>query len=435
MPASITEDRREIPVHGDYDVVVCGAGPAGVAAALSAARHGVSVCLLESQGCLGGVWTSGLLSYILDARGKPGLVGEIRRRLRERGALAEERDLYDAEEMKLLLEEMCGESGVTVRLYARLVGCRLYGRSVSHAIFEAKEGRFAIGGRCFIDTTGDGDLGNFAGCRFDLGRNSDHLTQPMTLMALVSNVPETIRANPYPTKLGASCVNKADFRRWLVEAGVTPSYSMPSIFALPNGLCAIMVNHAYEKSGLDSRDLTQATVETRREVHRVVAAMRTFGPEWARVRLVATASQIGVREGRRIRGLETVSMDDLVSGRRYPNAVAHVTFPIDVHSIRKEDGGGYGSDHIVSKPYDIPLGALIARDVENLFLAGRCISGDFYAHASYRVTGNAVATGEAAGRSAAYAAAHDCSAHELDYGCIRAWEPIPGAENLRVAAI
>jgi hypothetical protein len=414
--ASLTEIPRTLPVQASYDVVVCGAGPAGVAAALTAARAGARVCLIENQGCLGGVWTSGLLSFILDARDKPGIMRELREKLRARGAIAEHRDLYDAEAMKLLLEELCDTDQVDVRLYTRLTGAFVEGRKLTHAILESKEGRFAVGGSCFVDTTGDGDLSALAGCDFDFGRPSDGLTQPMTLMILVSGIPEKVSRAAYSSEMSGSCVNKDVFCAELRTAGFSPSYTKPSIFALPNGLCAVMVNHAYEFSGLDSRDLTRATMQTRREVHEAVAAMRRIGPEWADVTLVATAAQIGVREGRRVHGRYRVTVDDLLEGRRHDDAIVRVAFPVDVHSMRKSDGGGYSGDTVHRQvfPYDIPARALMARDRDNLLVAGRCISGDFHAHASYRVTGDAVPTGEAAGLLAAVSAREGIAPHQIE---------------------
>jgi hypothetical protein len=417
----VCEPVRSLPVQGRFDVVVCGGGPAGIAAAISSARSGARTCLIEHQGFLGGVWTAGLLSVILDAGNKPGLMAEIRKRLYAMGAVSPTRDLYDAEAMKLLLEELCVEAGVEVRLYCRLAGADTGVRKIRHVILEAKEGRFALAGACFVDATGDGDLAALAGCGFDLGREADGMMQPMTLMAVVAGVPDEVRTREYGPSASASCLPKKDFLGLLQQAGLNPSYTQPSLFPLPNGLCALMVNHQYECSGLDSRDLTRATVEARREVHQAVKAMRTFSPAWHDLRLVATAPHIGIREGRRIHGLYRVTAKDIIQGTRHPDAVARVTFGVDVHSLHKGDGGGYGSGGIPhSQPYDIPLRALIARDIDNLVMAGRCISGDFLAHASYRVTGNAVTTGEAAGMAAALASQKQQSPGLVPFDEIRA---------------
>ncbi|MET0262505.1 MAG: FAD-dependent oxidoreductase, partial [Rariglobus sp.] len=115
-PTHLNEPSRAIPIQDRYDVVVCGGGPAGIAAAISAGRAGARTCIIELQCCLGGIWTAGVLCYILDSINKAGLIVEIRERLRARGAIGETLDLYDAEAMKLLLDEMCAEAGVDIRL-------------------------------------------------------------------------------------------------------------------------------------------------------------------------------------------------------------------------------------------------------------------------------------------------------------------------------
>src|SRR5690606_20698778 len=140
--------------------------------------------------------------------------------------------------------------------------------------------------------------------------------------------------------------------------------------------------------------------------HKIIDGLKSLQGPWKNLRLISTADQIGVREGRRIHGLYTVTKEDLVNGVRHEDAVCRVTFGVDVHSVKKEEDNAdrpYNMG-IKSKPYDIPLRALIAKDVGGLMMAGRCISGDFIAHSSYRVTGNAVAMGQAAGRVAAMAA-------------------------------
>ena len=196
-------------------------------------------------------------------------------------------------------------------------------------------------------------------------------------------------------------------RRLLEEirrAGVDPSYEKPGLYPIRDNLFMLMANHAYGFSALDASDITQATLEARREVHRIVNGLRSLEGVWRDLRIVATAEHIGVREGRRIHGLYTITERDVAEGREHPDAVCRVSFGVDVHSVRKSDEKrGYGQG-IKARPYDIPLRALIAKDVPGVLMAGRCISGDFIAHSSYRVTGNAAATGEAAGNAAAIAA-------------------------------
>ena len=177
----------------------------------------------------------------------------------------------------------------------------------------------------------------------------------------------------------------------------------------------MMANHQYGVSAMDANQISKATIEARAELYQMVNGLRGLGGIWRNMRLVVTGSQIGMREGRRIHGHYQLTKEDLIEGSQFEDAVCRVNFPVDVHSLEKTDGGGYGRHGIKSKPYDIPLKSLIAKDVDGLMMAGRCISGDFFAHASYRVTGNAVAMGEAAGQVGAKAALDNTLPQKIKY--------------------
>ena len=212
------------------------------------------------------------------------------------------------------------------------------------------------------------------------------------------------------------------------RAGIDPSYARPTLFQVHDNLLALMINHEYGVSATSASEITRATVRGRGEVNRVVRALRELGGVWAEINVVATCEQIGVREGRRVQGLYTVSQDDLVAGRRQEDAVCRVSFGVDIHCTNPSAGKGQEEPSSGMKPYDIPMRALIAKDVENLLLAGRCISGDFIAHSSYRVTGTAAAMGQAAGVGAALSAKMGCSPAELkwtdvEYSLRKIWEP------------
>ena len=140
-----------------------------------------------------------------------------------------------------------------------------------------------------------------------------------------------------------------------------------------------------------------------------------MGGIWKNIRIVATADQIGIRESRRIYGRYTITKDDLIRGARFDDAVCRTTFGVDVHSLDPSKHKSIEKIGFKSKPYDIPLRSLIAKDVDGLMMAGRCISGDFYAHASYRVTGNAVAMGEAAGQVAGQAVSNNKLPQDIQY--------------------
>jgi hypothetical protein len=238
----------------------------------------------------------------------------------------------------------------------------------------------------------------------------------MTLMAIVANVPFHGLHGEHPW--GPFLPETKDrLREMLKGVGFTSSYAKPTIFPLPNGMGALMIHHSYEKSALKSTDLTAATLEGRKELNRAVEALRRLGQGWEKLMLVESAASIGVREGRRIHGRYRITADDIAEGKLHDDAIARARFGIDVHSVRKSDGAGYGQDGFKKKPkpYDIPLRALISRDIDNLLMAGRCISGDFYAHASYRVTGNATITGEAAGVLATASLNRDILPYRVDF--------------------
>jgi hypothetical protein len=302
-----------------------------------------------------------------------------------------------------------------VRLLTRVTAAKVEDGRLTHVITESKSGREAWQAAAFIDATGDGDLAALAGCGYEIGRPVDGETQPMTLMAIVQGPPpEELEPCVYAHNGHTDDAWEA-FHAALFQAGAPLSYSKPTLAWIREGLYALMSNHIYGTNPLDADDLTRATMDARREVHEQVRALRSLGGPWSALSIVATGSQVGVREARRIHGRYTLTADDLIAGRSHPDAVCKVTFPVDVHATRARGSKGFSDEGIRSKPYDIPLRALFARDVDGLLTAGRCISGDFWAHASYRVTGNAVAMGEAAGLAAARAALSGCPPGEISF--------------------
>lgn len=419
----IQEEKRKTPVKGHYDVVVCGAGPAGVVAAIEASRNGASTLLIELQGCLGGVWTSGLLSWILDQNNKSGILKEIIEELKSREAVCPIPTgtslSFDVEEMKLLLEEYCFNAGVDIQLHTRVVEtCKDKNDRLTHIITESKSGREAWSGKIFVDATGDGDLAALAGCTFDYGDSgNDSATQPFSLLALVGGIRfEEIREY-VRWKEDTGSGSKKRLLALIQSGGYDPSYKSPGFYPIRDGLFMLMANHEYGFDGINASHVSQATIHARKEVNQIIKAIRKTGGVWKDIKLIATAEQIGIREGRRIHGLYTITIRDIVDGRRHEDAVCRATFGIDVHSLSKEHENTLFNyrGSFKSQPYDIPLRALIAKDVKGLMMAGRCISGDFLAHASYRVTGNAAEMGEAAGNVAAKAALKNSLPQDINW--------------------
>ncbi len=415
---SLMEKRREIPIAGSSDVIVCGGGPAGIAAALAAARAGVRVRLIEVAGCLGGVWTAGLLTKILDSEKKTGIMEELLLEFARRGrdvAKQSNGTVYDPEIAKLVLEELCVQAGVKIRLHTRVVGAIVDDNNrLAVILTESKSGREAWQAERFIDCTGDGDLAAQAGCAFDVGVGADCKCQPMSMLGLLTGVdPDEIR--PYIRETGVEA--KARLLKLMEDHGVKPSYRAPTLRHLQGGVYSIMSNHEYGVSAFDADAITEATIQARKEIHETVEGMRKIGGPWKELAVVATAEQIGVREARRIKGRYQISAMDLARGLRHEEAVCQTRFPIDVHALSSQGDKKIDQEFRKDgmKPYDIPYPALVAADVDGLLMAGRCISGDFVAHSSYRVTGNSVPMGEAAGMAAAVSVRSGKLPHELSW--------------------
>ena len=420
-PGFLTEAERDIPLSADADVIVCGAGPAGVTAAIAAARAGAKVRLFEAHGSLGGVWTSSLLGYLLDFD-KPGFNQELVRRLRDRHAVVGEGVngiSYHPEDMKLVLEELCLAAGVTVHFHTRVVAVHKVGRRVNAIVTESKSGREAWQAGTFIDATGDGDVGALAGCEFEIGMADACPCQPVSMDALLvvkdaTKLTRFIHGSGSAVSKQSMNDSKKNLLAEIRRGGFDPSYQGPTIFPIRDNLLLAMMNHEYGINATDAAAVTKATLNARAELHRIVKALRALGGDWEGLQIVATPEQIGIRDGRRIKGRYKVVKGDLVAGARHEDSVVRATFSVDVHALTRKDPA-YSNQGVKVKPYDIPLRALIAKDVDGLMMAGRCISGDFIAHASYRVTGNAVAMGEAAGVTSALAAASKRAPHEVSW--------------------
>lgn len=398
--------KRDSVNKHEADVIVCGGGPAGVAAAIASARKGAKTILIEQYGVLGGAMTSSLVGIILDYKNKSGIMKEIVDRLEKSDAQYSAR-VYDAELMKVTLDQMCDEAGVGVRLYTRVTGAKVtkrLGKSIEYITTESTSGTEKWYAKIFIDATGNGDLGAYAGCGFDLGQAGTGKMQPMSLLCTVTGISkDSLLAHKFLSQSGlTSRQAKENLNKEFERAGVNCSYKLPTMFPVREDLFAVAMNQEYGYSSLNADEMTKATLEGRKEINNIVEKLRSLGGMWSELRIVNSASQIGVREGRRIHGMYTLTTEDITKGTKFDDAICRVTFNVDVHSL---DSGqsGYSTSEVKSKPYDIPLRCLIAKDVNNMMMAGRCISGDFYAHASYRVIGDSVTIGEAAGMVAAEA--------------------------------
>lgn len=388
---------RKTKIEGEYDIIIVGGGPAGIAAALAASRNGCRTLLVEKYGFLGGMWTAGLINPYFDYRNKGGIAQEIADRLTEREALVNINpfDMFDYEEMKVLLDRMLLDSGVELLFHSYFADVYQPGDTVQGIIVENKSGRMAFLANVVIDCSGDGDVAARAGAPFELGRESDGLMQPMTTMFKLGNIGFV---QDYQRKENQvyTLMKEAMERDGLPQEF---NYREPCILKLPGTRKAVVqMTHIRRKSGIDAFELTKAEIEGRQLVQEAVEFFRKRIPELKDVELDQTGVQVGVRETRRILGEYVITEKDIMEQKSFEDAITVCGFNIDIH---QPDGDS--QDAVLTGPYQIPYRCLVPRKVENLLVAGRCISGSFEAHSSYRVTGDCVAMGQAAGTAASIA--------------------------------
>ena len=397
-------------------ILVCGGGPAGVAAAVTASENGSEVVLIERNGCLGGTLTASLIGIILDEQNKNGgvireLCDKINTEVQEFGV-----PVYEAE--KYIFEDMCIKAGVKLLYNTYLAEVKTENGRITEAVIVSKSGKETLYPEVVVDATGDGDVAFLAGCGFDKG-NENGDTQPMSMVAVVSGIDGEAAESMISSPQKPFWESRNNFNALLTSLGVQPSMGCANITAINGELYYLSINHEYGFRFDSASDITAATIEARREIYSAVKALRQYGNAFKNIALACTPQMIGVREGRRIHGVESVTIEDMINGTARENGVCTVTYWVDIHALSKNNKKGFEGDNISVKPYDIPMGALIPVDCDNLVLAGRSISGDFYAHASYRVAGNMVCVGQASGAIACVMEKRGISNKSVEFSMIR----------------
>ena len=394
-----------------YDVVVLGGGFTGCAAALAATRLGQKTLLLEASGFLGGAASNCLIfplmpyaTSVKDEDGNPkkhylsrGILAELVRDLQETGDIRGDSGFLD-EAVKLLLDRKMTENGVQVLFHATLCGVKKDGSHIDSVDVVTKAGVLTFEGRMFIDCTGDADLCTMADVPTVLGREPDHLCQPMTLCFRVANVDKQ-----------AFFANRDEMRRlhkeWLDAGRFTNPREDILVFDYPiDGMLHFNTTRVVKHNPVDPFDVTRAEMEARRQVQELLDFFRVnklAGMENAR--LVYTAPSIGVRESRMLVGDYVLTGQNLVDCTKFDDAIAAGNYDIDIHNPE-----GSGTSHYYFPAgtwYTIPFRSLIpkAADADNLLVGGRCISVDHEAQASVRIIPICTTTGEAAGVGAAVA--------------------------------
>ena len=402
-------DNCQVPIINDTDVLVCGGGPAGIGAALRAAREGVSVTLVESQGCLGGIATAGMMSN-WGGRSSSKVLKEIYdltyEKSKDIGWCKENECGLDAiyhDIQKIALEEMLLKEGVKLLYYTFVCKAVVEGDSVTGVIVENKSGRGFIKAKRIIDSTGDGDVAASAGVPYFKGRESDGKMQPATLMFNIGGV-DFKRAVFPPSFESKVETEKGELQALAKEllpfpAGHVLLYKQP----MDGTVCCNMTN-AIEVDGTDAESLTKGVLTCRSQIIPIIKFLREFAPGYENCWLMSSASLIGVRETRHFEGVESLSKDDILQAKYYDNwVVRRAWFNFDVHNLTGAslDKTGIQHEWKQKNDYTIPYGCLLPKNIEGLLLSGRNISGSHLAHSNFRIMSVCIALGEAAGVAAA----------------------------------
>jgi len=411
MQKYYTEPARRIPVAAEADVLVAGSGPAGFSAAVNAARQGAKVILVEALGDVGGISTSGMMSHFTGSV-KSRFYEELLMRMAERNE-GEQRGVrtvtIDPEQLKTLYLDMLAEAGVGLRLYTMVCGAIVEDGRVKGIVTESKSGRQALLAKVVIDATGDGDIAADAGVPYSLGRETDGLMQPVTIMFKVAGVDydRAVFPGSFETTVDTP---KGELQALAKEKLPFPAGHVLLYRSTLPGVVTCNMTNSIGIDGTDAVSMTRGQRVCRSQLNAIVAFLRAYVPGYERCYLISSASLLGVRETRHFKGLYTLTQEDILNRTLFGDwVVREARFNFDVHNLTGAslDKTGVQKDFPKDNFYSIPYRCLLPEGVDGLLLAGRNISGTHMAHSNYRVMPMCVALGEAAGVAAALAARRD----------------------------
>ncbi|NWF56505.1 MAG: FAD-dependent oxidoreductase [Syntrophaceae bacterium] len=395
----IMEPERKVPVAGEVDLLVCGGGFAGVSAAVCAARLGAKVMLLEKYGFLGGLVTSALV--ITTPPLDNGINREIGGRMKDRGVYVpcrhsgEESEwlgmhAIDPEFVKYEFIRMLQENGVDFLFHVYIAGTIMEGKKIRAVVLESKAGRQAVLTRMVVDATGDADICAFAGAPFRL------LKKPMTMMfnMVGVDIPRVLEGMGNWGNLRSVVKGAIERGALPFDLGIEREFGAPGVHAeklVYDGEINVWSGNLMNMDGTDPKDLTRAEVVTREHAMRLAKFLKENVPGFEKSRIEMTSTQTGVRATRQIIGLASPSGEE-VQKRVFPDTVVK---PYAYRTLR------------------LPFGSILPQKVENLLVAGRCLSAEEEILGQLRLIPVCSATGQAAGTAAALALAQGRPPSEL----------------------
>lgn len=433
-------------------VLVLGGGPAGLCAAIAAARAGAKTLLIEQEGFCGGMATAGLVAPFMtcyDSGGNTmlirGLFREIVDRLVAMGGAIHPSEVpaascftsyitaghvhvtpFQAEALKLLADRMLQESGVQALYHTKFVDAVTDGERVQRVIVSKKEGLCAIEANVVVDCTGDGDCAAASGVPYTMG-NGEGRIQPATMFFRIGNVDSKkidadIEANwdKFYRKDG---VNYRSMHWWVSKAREAGDWSLNRVsIGLFRGVeedeWSINTSRIMGVDGTNSASLTRGELVGREQADEIFAFLKKYIPGCENAKLLQTGSTLGIRETRHIHGMKTLTVEDVLQCRVPEDSVMIAANSVDIH-------GRFGptSNEYITVPegkyYGIPYGCLVPQNLSNLLVAGRCISADSDAAGAVRVMPPCMGMGQAAGTAAAMAACSNADVRTLDVQALR----------------